>query len=56
MTITTSLIFLFFLLDVLFQEVDVDSDNLEIDYSIFEEFWPKLAHRVPAFENLKVLT
>ena len=30
-------------------------DNMEVDYNFFEtNVWPKLAHRVPAFESLKV--
>ncbi|XP_069366137.1 FAD-dependent oxidoreductase domain-containing protein 1 isoform X2 [Paralichthys olivaceus] len=32
-----------------------DISNLEVDHSFFEEkIWPSLAHRVPAFEKLKV--
>lgn len=31
-------------------------DNLDVDPKFFDEkIWPKLANRVPAFENLKVL-
>jgi len=30
-------------------------DNGDVDYAFFEEeIWPRMAHRVPAFENLKV--
>lgn len=32
-----------------------DTSNLEVDHDFFQEkIWPHLAHRVPAFENLKV--
>jgi FAD-dependent oxidoreductase domain-containing protein 1 len=32
-----------------------DIKNLEVDYDWFEEkVWPVIAHRVPAFNNLKV--
>ncbi|XP_044227478.1 FAD-dependent oxidoreductase domain-containing protein 1 [Thunnus albacares] len=32
-----------------------DISNLEVDHQFFEDkIWPSLAHRVPAFENLKV--
>ncbi|XP_056141022.1 FAD-dependent oxidoreductase domain-containing protein 1 [Lampris incognitus] len=32
-----------------------DTTNLEVDHHFFEDrIWPHLAHRVPAFENLKV--
>ena len=40
------------------QHMDSDADgvNLDVDHSIFEKFlWPKLAHRVFAFEALKVI-
>lgn len=37
------------------QEEDKDGDDLEIDYSFFDErLWPVIAERVPAFEALKV--
>ena len=33
----------------------MDGEPLEVDYSMFEDvLWPSLAHRVPAFEALKV--
>ncbi|KAM7397584.1 hypothetical protein PAMA_005748 [Pampus argenteus] len=32
-----------------------DTSNLEVDHQFFEDkIWPRLAHRVPAFEKLKV--
>ncbi|NXJ07206.1 FXRD1 protein, partial [Odontophorus gujanensis] len=32
-----------------------DTGNLEVDHDFFqEEVWPRLAHRVPAFQSLKV--
>ncbi|XP_061595098.1 FAD-dependent oxidoreductase domain-containing protein 1 [Cololabis saira] len=32
-----------------------DTGNLEVDHQFFEDkIWPRLAHRVPAFEKLKV--
>ncbi|XP_055063824.2 FAD-dependent oxidoreductase domain-containing protein 1 [Misgurnus anguillicaudatus] len=32
-----------------------DISNLDVDHEFFQEkVWPRLAHRVPAFENLKV--
>lgn len=31
------------------------ADNLDVDHEYFDnKVWPALAHRVPAFENLKV--
>ncbi|GJL82154.1 MAG: FAD-dependent oxidoreductase [marine bacterium B5-7] len=36
-------------------ELDHDCDDFEIDYDWFDEvLWPKLAHRVPAFEEIKL--
>ena len=33
----------------------MDGAELEVDYSLFEQnIWPVIAHRVPAFESLKV--
>ncbi len=41
----------------LFQHLDIVGDDLEVDYSIFEDLiWPKIAMRVPGFDNLKVKT
>lgn len=38
-----------------FNDTDTHEDDLEVDYTQFEEtIWPLLAHRVPAFENLKL--
>ena len=38
------------------QNADKDGEDLEVDYAFFDEHvWPILAHRVPAFEALKVL-
>lgn len=38
-------------------EDEPDTTNLEVDYNFFDEkIWPKLAQRVPAFNNLKVST
>ncbi|XP_053187904.1 FAD-dependent oxidoreductase domain-containing protein 1 isoform X2 [Scomber japonicus] len=37
------------------EEEEPDISNLEVDHQFFEEkIWPSLAHRVPAFEKLKV--
>lgn len=34
----------------------VDFEDFEVDYSVWEEkVWPALAHRVPAFERIKLL-
>ena len=39
----------------LLQENDPDASDLHVDYAYFEEeIWPNLAHRIPAFEKLKV--
>ncbi|KAM4650855.1 FAD-dependent oxidoreductase domain-containing protein 1 [Discoglossus pictus] len=39
------------------EEEEPDIDNLDVDYDFFhEKVWPLLAHRVPAFECLKVKT
>ena len=36
-------------------EADPDCEDLEVDYSLFEErLWPLLAQRVPAFEAIKL--
>lgn len=40
---------------MLFQHLDGETNDLVVDHSLFEEYmWPSIAHRVPAFENLKV--
>lgn len=37
------------------QSEDPDSDDLEVDYSYFDDkIWPLLAERIPAFEAIKV--
>uniref|UniRef100_A0A670YVC2 FAD-dependent oxidoreductase domain-containing protein 1 n=1 Tax=Pseudonaja textilis TaxID=8673 RepID=A0A670YVC2_PSETE len=37
------------------EEEEPDIENLEVDHEFFQEkVWPKLAHRVPCFESLKV--
>ena len=39
------------------QNAEPEPANLDVDYSFFNEtVWPVLAHRVPAFEALKVCT
>ena len=38
------------------QEMEPSIDNMDVDYDYFDEHcWPILAHRVKAFENLKVM-
>ena len=35
-------------------EVDLECHDFNVDYNLFEEcIWPSIAHRVPAFENIK---
>ncbi|XP_025032854.1 FAD-dependent oxidoreductase domain-containing protein 1 [Python bivittatus] len=37
------------------EEEEPDTQDLEVDHEFFQEkVWPKLAHRVPCFESLKV--
>ncbi|XP_029142274.1 FAD-dependent oxidoreductase domain-containing protein 1, partial [Protobothrops mucrosquamatus] len=37
------------------EKEEPDTENLEVDHEFFQEkVWPKLAHRVPCFESLKV--
>jgi sarcosine oxidase len=37
------------------EEKDPDSLDLEVEYELFEEVvWPTIAHRVPAFESIKL--
>ncbi|XP_064384882.1 FAD-dependent oxidoreductase domain-containing protein 1-like [Halichondria panicea] len=37
------------------EHLDHDDFELEVDYSLFDEYaWPSIAHRVPAFESLKL--
>lgn len=44
----------FLCLDLL-QNEEPDCNNLDVDHEFFQEkVWPLLAHRVPAFESLKV--
>jgi sarcosine oxidase len=39
------------------EDQDPDGEDFEIDYGWFEnEVWPVLAHRVPAFEELKLMS
>lgn len=50
--LTSSCMFLF--LDLL-QNEEPDCSNLDVDHEFFQEkVWPLLAHRLPAFESLKV--
>jgi len=38
-------------------EDEPDPSNLDVDYKFFErEIWPVLAHRVKAFENIKLVS
>lgn len=44
-----------YLLFIFFQEEEPSVENLDVDYEFFnEKIWPRLAHRVPVFENIKV--
>ena len=37
------------------QDVECESSDFEVDYDLFyESYWATLAHRIPAFECLKV--
>lgn len=36
------------------EEEEPETNNLEVDHQFFQNIWPHLAHRVPAFECLKV--
>lgn len=37
------------------EEEEPSTDNLDVDHDYFpNKIWPTLAHRVPAFENLKI--
>ena len=37
------------------QEEDIETSDFEVDYDFFyEAIWPKLAHRIPLFECIKV--
>ncbi|KAM9541242.1 FAD-dependent oxidoreductase domain-containing protein 1 [Salvelinus alpinus] len=36
------------------EEEEPETNNLEVDHQFFQKIWPHLAHRVPAFECLKV--
>ena len=41
---------------IILQNDDPDANDLNVDYSLFEEvIWPLLAHRIPAFEAIKVM-
>lgn len=38
-------------------ETEPSTDNLDVDHEFFDiEVWPRLAHRVPAFEAAKVIS
>lgn len=37
------------------EEEEPSIENLDVDYEFFnEKIWPRLAHRIPAFENIKL--
>lgn len=37
--------------------VEPETSDLQVDYNFFQDFvWPQLAHRIPAFESLKLMS
>lgn len=41
-------------IDFVLQEEEPSVDNMDVDYEFFNnKLWPRLAHRIPAFENIK---